>query len=54
MTGLLTAPATRRATFHTLTVDRVERLTDEAVAVTFAVPAELALPGGRFSIARCA
>ena len=42
MTGLLTAPATRRATFHTLTVDRVERLTDEAVAVTFAVPAELA------------
>ena len=55
MTGLLTAPATRRATFHTLTVDRVERLTDEAVAVTFAVPAELAdaydfVPGQHLSL----
>ena len=42
MTGLLTAPATRRATFHPLTVVDVERLTEESVAITFAVPADLA------------
>ncbi|HEV7654632.1 MAG TPA: 1,2-phenylacetyl-CoA epoxidase subunit PaaE [Mycobacteriales bacterium] len=35
-------PVRRRPAFHALTVDRVERLTDDAVAVTFAVPAELA------------
>jgi ring-1,2-phenylacetyl-CoA epoxidase subunit PaaE len=32
----------RRATFHPLKVARVERLTDDAVAVTFDVPGELA------------
>jgi ring-1,2-phenylacetyl-CoA epoxidase subunit PaaE len=32
----------RRPEFHPLTVSGVERLTDDAVAVTFAVPAELA------------
>lgn len=32
----------RRPQFHPLTVSRVERLTDDAVAVTFAVPPELA------------
>ena len=45
MTGLVTSPAattTRRPTFHPLTVQQVERLTDEATAITFAVPAELA------------
>jgi ring-1,2-phenylacetyl-CoA epoxidase subunit PaaE len=39
------APATpprRRPTFHPLKVARIERLTDDAVAVTFDVPAELA------------
>ncbi|MFE4080549.1 1,2-phenylacetyl-CoA epoxidase subunit PaaE [Paenarthrobacter sp. YIM B13468] len=40
----------RRASFHTLTVSDVRRLTDDAIEVTFAVPAELAgqydyLPG---------
>lgn len=40
----------RRASFHTLTVSEVRRLTDDAIEVTFAVPAELAgqydyLPG---------
>jgi len=44
------ATGRRRASFHTLTVDEVRRLTDDAVEVTFAVPAELAgqfdyLPG---------
>jgi ring-1,2-phenylacetyl-CoA epoxidase subunit PaaE len=32
----------RRRTFHRLTVARVDRLTDDAAAVTFAVPADLA------------
>ncbi len=32
----------RRARFHPLTVAAVERLTDDAVAITFAVPDELA------------
>ncbi|BCW85382.1 phenylacetic acid degradation protein [Arthrobacter sp. NicSoilE8] len=40
----------RRASFHNLTVSEVRRLTDDAIEVTFAVPAELAgqydyLPG---------
>ena len=35
-----TAPV-RRPRFHTLTVNQVERLTDEAVAVTFGVPRDL-------------
>ena len=44
------ATGRRRASFHTLTVDEVRRLTDDAIEVTFAVPAELAgqfdyLPG---------
>ncbi|PRY43460.1 1,2-phenylacetyl-CoA epoxidase subunit PaaE [Umezawaea tangerina] len=40
----MTAPATtrRRTTFHALTVADVDRLCDDAVAVTFAVPPELA------------
>lgn len=41
MTGLLTTPTRHRATFHTLTVAGVEKLTDEATAVTFAVPSDL-------------
>jgi ring-1,2-phenylacetyl-CoA epoxidase subunit PaaE len=36
------APTRRRPQFHPLTVARVERLTDDAVAVTFDVPEELA------------
>lgn len=36
--ALLTKPARKRATFHTLPVAGVERLTDDAVAITFAVP----------------
>ncbi len=44
------ATGRRRASFHTLTVDEVRRLTDDAIEVTFGVPAELAgqydyLPG---------
>jgi ring-1,2-phenylacetyl-CoA epoxidase subunit PaaE len=35
-------PTRRRPTFHPLTVSRVEQLTDDAVAVTFDVPDELA------------
>lgn len=38
---LITQPTRRRATFHDLTVRRVDRLTDDAVAITFAVPEEL-------------
>src|SRR6476620_6607405 len=38
----MSAPARRRPQFHPLTVARVERLTDDAVAVTFDVPADLA------------
>jgi ring-1,2-phenylacetyl-CoA epoxidase subunit PaaE len=49
--------ATRRATFHTLRVADVERLCDDAVAVTFDVPAELApayefLPGQSLTLRR--
>ena len=40
MSALTTAP-TRRITFHPLTVAAVDRLGDDAVAVTFDVPAEL-------------
>ncbi|CAN7499832.1 1,2-phenylacetyl-CoA epoxidase subunit PaaE [Arthrobacter sp. LjRoot14] len=45
-----TATGRRRASFHTLTVAEVRRLTDDAIEVTFGVPAELAgqydyLPG---------
>ncbi len=42
MASLLTKPARHRARFHTLTVTGVERLTDDAVAVSFAVPDALA------------
>ncbi|KGH45781.1 phenylacetic acid degradation protein [Modestobacter caceresii] len=38
----MTAPARRRPQFHPLKVAQVERLTDDAVAVTFDVPPELA------------
>jgi ring-1,2-phenylacetyl-CoA epoxidase subunit PaaE len=37
-----TVPPRRRPQFHPLTVAKVERLTDDAVAVTFAVPPDLA------------
>lgn len=45
-----TAAGRRRASFHTLTVAEVRRLTEDAIEVTFGVPAELAgqydyLPG---------
>ncbi|WP_346957740.1 1,2-phenylacetyl-CoA epoxidase subunit PaaE [uncultured Arthrobacter sp.] len=45
-----TATGRRRASFHTLAVDEVRRLTDDAIEVTFGVPPELAgqfdyLPG---------
>jgi len=42
MASLITMPARRRGRFHTLTVTRVERLTDDAVAVSFEIPDELA------------
>ncbi|SDZ36362.1 ring-1,2-phenylacetyl-CoA epoxidase subunit PaaE [Micromonospora pattaloongensis] len=41
MTVTITRPARRRPSFHALPVDAVDRLTDDAVAITFAVPAEL-------------
>ena len=41
MAALVTRPTRRRAQFHALTVAGVERLTDDAVAVTFDVPEEL-------------
>lgn len=37
----LTRPTRRRATFHDLVVRDVQRLTDQAVAITFGVPEEL-------------
>ena len=45
-----TATGRRRASFHTLAVDEVRRLTDDAIEVTFGVPPQLAgqfdyLPG---------
>ena len=36
------APTRRKAPFHTLRVAKVERLTDDSAAITFAVPEELA------------
>lgn len=50
-------PVRRRATFHPLTVATVERLTDDAVAVTFDVPDDLAaefafLPGQSLTLRR--
>ncbi len=42
MTSLITKPARHRARFHTLTVTHVERLTDDAVAISFDVPDDLA------------
>lgn len=39
--SLIQQPTRRRATFHELTVSRVDRLTEEAVAISFAVPEEL-------------
>jgi len=42
MGSLLTRPAQRRGRFHTLTVTRLERLTDDAVAVSFAISEALA------------
>jgi len=41
MAALLTRPAARRARFHLLAVADVQRLTDEAVTVTFTVPPQL-------------
>ncbi len=38
----VSAPTRRRPQFHPLKVAKIERLTDDAVAVTFDVPAELA------------
>jgi ring-1,2-phenylacetyl-CoA epoxidase subunit PaaE len=37
----ITRPVRRRPTFHPLPVAAIDRLTDDAVALTFAVPAEL-------------
>ena len=43
MTVVQTAPrSARSAPFHTLTVTKVEQLTDDSAAITFDVPAELA------------
>lgn len=41
MTVTITRPVRRRPVFHPLPVAAVDRLTDDAVAITFAVPAEL-------------
>jgi ring-1,2-phenylacetyl-CoA epoxidase subunit PaaE len=41
MTVTITRPVRRRPQFHDLTVAAIDRLTDEAVAVSFAVPDEL-------------
>lgn len=41
MTVTISKPARRRAAFHDLVVSGVQRLTDQAVAVTFAVPEDL-------------
>jgi ring-1,2-phenylacetyl-CoA epoxidase subunit PaaE len=42
MASLITNPKRHRRRFHTLTVTRVEPLTDDSVAVWFAVPDDLA------------
>lgn len=57
MTVVTPAPARQRGTFHTLRVAHVQRLCDDAVAVGFAVPAELAqeyafLPGQSLTLRR--
>lgn len=39
--ALLSKPARPRPQFHPLTVAHVERLTDDAAAISFAVPEEL-------------
>ncbi len=41
MTVTITRPVRRRPVFHPLPVTAVDRLTSDAVAVTFAVPEEL-------------
>ncbi|MDG4827948.1 phenylacetate-CoA oxygenase/reductase subunit PaaK [Solwaraspora sp. WMMD1047] len=41
MTVTISRPVRRRPVFHPLRVHAVDRLTDDAVAITFAVPAEL-------------
>ncbi|MGI8532299.1 MAG: 1,2-phenylacetyl-CoA epoxidase subunit PaaE, partial [Geodermatophilaceae bacterium] len=55
--GSRRGPARRRPKFHPLTVSRVEQLTEDAVAVSFDVPAELAadyafLPGQALTLRR--
>ncbi len=42
MSDTATVPTRRRARFHSLTVSQVRALTDDAIEVTFAIPAELA------------
>jgi len=42
MTDTTVAPARRRARFHSLTISQVRALTDDAIEVTFEIPAELA------------
>ena len=42
MTSLITRPTRHRARFHTLKVTDVERLTDDAVALSFTIPDDLA------------
>lgn len=42
MASLITRPSRRRARFHTLTFTDIGRLIDDAVAVPFAFPDELA------------
>ncbi|ANS78459.1 Phenylacetate-CoA oxygenase/reductase, PaaK subunit [Serinicoccus hydrothermalis] len=39
--SLIQQPTRRRARFHDLTVSRVDRLTDQAVAISFEIPEEL-------------
>ncbi|MEV4758170.1 1,2-phenylacetyl-CoA epoxidase subunit PaaE [Micromonospora sp. NPDC049559] len=41
MTVIINRPVRRRPVFHPLPVAAVDRLTDDAIAITFAVPAEL-------------
>lgn len=41
MAGLIATPKRHRPQFHTLTVCDIERLTDDAVAVSFAIPGDL-------------
>ena len=41
MSVTITRPVRRRPVFHSLPVDLLDRLTDDAIAITFAVPAQL-------------